>query len=176
MTEQSEWIGRRNFDLNSDVILRDAYRLLTTVLADRAIAEEAIDEDDPLAHLREQFVQDELIHTLISLSVVNRLHDEHMRGPRGDQNELSFPPLQHICGRLRPDMGSQIEQPLQFRDACNKIIHALHIDAQTVSSKNCAFSVLPRFLKLYGERTGADWEATLDVVEFIKATVRNFRG
>lgn len=175
MVEQPEWIGRRNFDLNSEAILRDAYRLLTTVLSDSVIAEEAADADDPLSHLRGQFVEDELVHTVVGLAVVNRLHAEHMHGPRSDPSEPSFPPMEHECGTLRPDLQSDHEQPLRFREACNKIIHALSIEAETVPLEGHAFPVLPRTLNLYGERSGVDWEATLDVVEYIRATFRNFR-
>ena len=97
---QAPWRGRHNFSLNSSSVLRDAYRLLCVVAADRSIATMATSMRDPLAQLRARFVEDELVHTLISLAVMNRTQDDHMSGPRNDPAELSFRHVSQTCGVL----------------------------------------------------------------------------
>ena len=174
MVIDTEWIGRHNYELNSATVLRDVYRLLTMVLADDRIATAAGNAHDPLAQLRGQFVEDELIHLLIGTAVVNRLQDDHMRGPREDDADLAFQPLRHECGTLRPNAHEEGEVPLNFREACNKIIHAVHITAETEEREGAAFRILPPTVILQGEHNGRAWIAHLNLFEYARASVRNF--
>ena len=130
---QAPWRGRHNFVLNSETVLRDAYRLLSLVLGDQIISATCEDERDPLAQLHDQFIEDELVQLLISTAVMNRTQDEHMSGPRNDENELSFSPIVHHCGTLNANLMAEdvVTKPLTLREACNKIIHAEHITAET---------------------------------------------
>src|SRR5688572_17050016 len=108
------WRGRHNYELNSVTVRQDLYRLLCLVLADRLIVEEAQElERDPLMILRNEFVEDELVHLIISTAVTNRLQLEHLRGHRG---------VDVACGEITPDVLQDRIEPLRFRDACNKII------------------------------------------------------
>ncbi len=175
---QAPWVGRHNYNLNSETVLRDVYRLLCVIIADDGIARLSESEHDPLAHVRDQFVEDELIHLLIATAVMNRSQDDHMGGPRKDDAELSFKPLAHICGRLIEDVSKEkmAEIDLSFREACNKIIHAEHITAETEDIEGAAYQVLPRSLILRGRQGKKAWQAFLNVPDYVRATFMNFRN
>jgi hypothetical protein len=167
------WPGRRNFDLNSATVMRDLYRLVTMVLADRELSTLAETEHEALARLRMQFIEDELVHLLIGSAVTNRLREEHMRALREDPAE-GFQPLVHDCGLLKLDVTVDCEIALTFREACNKIIHAEEITTETEQGEAYAFPVMPRHIVLRGHRGQEAWEAHLDLVEYVRASVRNF--
>ncbi|MEX4008260.1 hypothetical protein [Neoaquamicrobium sediminum] len=174
---QLPWRGRHNYVLNSQTVLRDVYRLLCAVLADGELAQVARDEHDVLVHLRDQFIEDELVHLLIATAVMNRSHDDHMMGPRQDKAELSFKPVTHACGTLLPDVDKDVaeEVELTFREACNKIIHADHITAETEQREDAAFPVLPQTVILRGTQGKKAWQAILNIPDYARATLVNFR-
>jgi len=174
---QKEWTGRHNYSLNSDTVLRDAYRLLNVVMADEAISRLATATGDVLVDLRDQFVEDELIHLLISTAIMNRSHDDHMDGPRKDTAELSFALVALACGRLVTDVGGSKEEDveLSFREACNKIIHAEHITVEVQNAENVAFPFLPMTVELRGTQRKKPWLAFVDVPNYVRATLLNFR-
>jgi hypothetical protein len=58
------WVGRHNYELNSAIVLRDLYRLMSMAMADRPFMAEATKPDDPLRILRDRFIEDELVHLL----------------------------------------------------------------------------------------------------------------
>ena len=124
------WEGRHNFQLNSATVLRDLYRLISMVVADHGIIQESEGQDDPLLRLRDQFLEDEFVHLLVGTAVTNRIQEEHMRGLRNAPGELGFRPLVHECGSLQPDVRREGRIGLGFREACNKIIHAVQIIAE----------------------------------------------
>jgi hypothetical protein len=169
-----ERIGHHNYELNSATILRDVYRLLAMVVADQTIAMLATDADDPLARLRNQFIEDELVHLLIGTAVVNRSQDDHMRELRADEGEFSFQPANFDCGILQPNILEDVEVPLSFREACNKIIHAVQIAAEGEDREGAAFSIMPPGIVLRGHQNKKAWSARLSLIEYARASVKNF--
>lgn len=175
-TVQRAWIGRHNYVINADNVLRDVYRLLSLVMGDRAIALLPEDDHHLLVGLRDQFVEHELVHLLIGTAVMNRSHDDHMSGPRRDEDELSFAPVTLICGTLTTEgRTGAVTEHLLLREACNKIIHAdeIRVDAETV--ENAAFPVLPHDVILIGRAYGRPWQTVLNVPNYVLATIMNFR-
>jgi hypothetical protein len=166
------WEGRHNFQLNSATVLRDLYRLISMVVADHAILQGSEGQDDPLLRLRDQFLEDEFVHLLVGTAVTNRIQEEHMRGLRNDPGEPGFRPLVHECGSLQPDVRRDQRIALSFREACNKIIHAIHIVAETAGDP--AHNAMPSTVTLRGSLGDAAWIAHLDIIEYVRASVRNF--
>lgn len=178
VTVQRAWIGRHNYVINAETVMRDAYRLLSLVLGDRALALlPPQDEHDLLVGLRDQFVEDELVHLLIGTAVMNRSHDDHMSGPRGDEDELSFAPVTLVCGTLTIETGRRgaVTEDLLLRETCNKIIHADEIRVQPEAVEGAAFPVLPHDVLLTGRAFGRSWRAVLNVPNYVRATIMNFR-
>lgn len=164
---------RRNYELNTETIKRDLYRLATLVFADKPISIEAHDTDDPLAKLREQFVEEELLHLLIGTAVTNRIIGEHLLELRADSAELSFPQFNQDCGLLKKNIQSQSEESLTLREAANKIIHATEIKAAPQEIEDGAFSILPRLFTLRGNLNSNHWEAKLDLYKYLRASAAN---
>lgn len=171
------WIGRHNYIINSETVLRDLYRLLNVVLADEALARVATEDQDLLIQLRDQFVEDELVHLLISTAVMNRSHDDHMAGPRKDEHELSFRDVDRTCGRLTVTMGGKTVEDgaLTLREAANKIIHAENITVETLQIDGLAFQPLPQTVILEGRLGKKEWVAVLNVPDYARASIMNFR-
>jgi len=67
------------------------------------------------------------------------------------------------------------ELALRFREACNKIIHADHITAEIEQVEGAVYPVLPRTLVLRGRQGKRSWQASLNVPEYVRATLKNFR-
>ncbi|MBY5814463.1 hypothetical protein HFN60_02150 [Rhizobium leguminosarum] len=174
---QNSWLGRHNYVLNADTVLRDLYRLLNVVMADGPNALLATDESDVLVALRDQFVEDELVHLLIGTAVMNRSHDDHMTGPRDDESEMSFTHVDIACGRLINDVGGSKESDvdLSLREACNKIIHAEQITVEMEKLEGAVYPTLPKSIILRGSLGKRAWQATLDLPSYARATITNFR-
>jgi hypothetical protein len=71
-------------------------------------------------------------------------------------------------GVLMPDATkSRAWESLEFREACNKVIHAKRVDPQrTVDT-----GALTGELFLYGDYRKKDWQARLDLREFALAAL-----
>lgn len=165
---------QRNFDLNADTILRDLYRLAVLVLGDGQLFGNAA-ADDALIELRDRFIDDEIVHLLISTAIMNRIQDEHMWHVRNDPDEVSFSPITRICGSIQsfPDGHPGPNQQLSFREATNKIVHALRIYVETDGGPQGAG--IGRIIALRGELYGVEWRAELNILDYIRAGVENFR-
>lgn len=170
--EARMWHGRHNYSLNRATVLRDLYRFVSMVAADRDLMRSATGRDDPLLALRAQFLQDEFVHLLVGTAVPNRIQLEHMRDLRADPSELDFRTPEHVCGILRPDMLREREVPLTFREACNKIVHAMHIVVETAGDPDFYFS--SNVVVLRGEWRDEAWIAHLRILDYVRASVRNF--
>lgn len=114
--------------------------------------------------LRDEFVEDELVHLIVGTAVTNRLQLEHMRGQRDVDAD---------CGEVTPDVLEDRMEPLQFREACNKIIHAEHITVERDGEPEHLFA-LPRVLIIRGTHRRHAWQARLNVLDYIRASVQNF--
>ena len=173
MTDSEDNDGHHNYTLNSDIVLRDAYRLLCVVMADRAIAEFA--RTDNLVSLRQQFVEDELVHTVIQLAVMNRTRLDDMNKLRSDPCERKFDPIERKCGELTKNVGANGgKECLMFREACNKIIHVKKIKVIPDENGDRPFQVLGRTVILRGTKNGNKWQADLNILEFLRGTFENF--
>ncbi|OED00942.1 hypothetical protein [Rhizobium sp. YK2] len=79
-----------------------------------------------------------------------------------------------VCGELQPavleDKGSQ---KLSFREACNKIVHAIHI---VPDCGNPTENSLTSEVKLRGHKGKAAWVAYLNIPQYVRASVMNFRS
>lgn len=176
LERQREWIGRKNYTINGGNVLRDAYRLLNAVLADNSIAHVAVNKRDALVELRDRFVEDELVDLLIGTAVMNRAQDDHMSGPRSDASEISFVPVDQPCGRLVNYLGTKKEAQIELtlREACNKIIHSDQIIVETREVADTAFPPMPPIVFIFGTLGKNEWRAELDIVDYVRATVKNF--
>lgn len=165
--------GRNNFELNSSIAIRDVYRLFSMFSGDGQLFELAPTPDDPLRLMRDDHFADEITHLLVGTAVANRIHLEHMSSLRADPKVGQHQPISVTCGTLQPDvLNSSREIPLTFDQACNKIIHAIHI---VPDCGNPAENPLTSEVKLRGHLGKAAWFAYLNIPQYVRASILNFR-
>jgi hypothetical protein len=112
--------------------------------------------------LTKTFERSELSRRLIALAVTVRNMDEGKRSP----NARGAP-----VGTLIPDENQPNRtEPLNLREACNKIIHAQDVDffpdIEDVNEDTPLFQTI----KLWGSKGGKHWIAKLDLIGFVEAT------
>ena len=162
-----------NFQLNAGLILKDIYRLVLLVTSDADFLKIVDDKADPLWHLRDLFLEDELVHTLVSTAVSNRIQLDHMSDISGDGGPRDDTTPNLNCGELQKSFPeNEVTEDLTFREACNKIIHAVHIVVETGGD--------PAYYPIHPEITlrgthGVSWQARLNLIEYARASVLNFR-
>jgi hypothetical protein len=96
---------------------------------------------------------------------MNRLHMAHMRKLRHDPDELSFNPVEATCGELYPDATKDEKVALEFREACNKIIHAESVEI---------FDPEKPVLRLRGRLGKKEWLAFVEIINYVRASAKNF--
>jgi hypothetical protein len=97
-----------------------------------------------------------------------------MKSLREDPSQPEFSVIDHECGSLCADVLESEEGPLTFREACNKTIHAIHIVPETAGDP--AENPLSWNIILRGHLGRKAWVAHLDLVEYARASVKNFIG
>ncbi|NEI96395.1 hypothetical protein [Rhizobium ruizarguesonis] len=146
--------------------MKDVYRLFLVFAGDERIFDLAgADLEDPLRLMRNDLFVDEITHLLIGTAIANRIQLEHTGAA-----EIA----DAACGELQPDvLEDKGSQKLSFREACNKIVHAIHI---VPDCGNPVENPLTSEVKLRGDNGKQAWVAYLNIPQYVRASVLNFRG
>lgn len=132
---------------------RDLYRLVVLLLADESVAEVGAFRDLADAH-HEVEVNRLLIWVAIA---VRQLLD--LDSARAGQS----------CGQLWPDLRRDASRDLTFRDACNKIIHAVEITPYDLGDDPGTIPERARYdgkITIRGRREGKITRAVVDFRRF----------
>ena len=144
--------------------LLETYRLITIFLASKNFAALLTNYPgegfDPFYKLQE-VESNEITRLLLSLAITARVID--------DREQRVFKLIKSNCGELQRDTSKTDFEPLDLREACNKIIHAKKVrgDVDTVNGQ----TYLNPYIYLYGQHGKTKWKAKLDVVLFAKKYV-----
>ena len=175
-------------EYNGEIILRDAYRLLCLIVADKAIYDMTPEDqqvwgrsrpsEEVLFRLHHTFTDEEISHALINLAIFNRTHMDNEK----QRHNIDYPDA--VCGQLRKNVDSKFENwiALTFREACNKVIHAEQLSftflkegvVASFVDNNGPMEPMHHEVWLSGEQSKKGWLAKLDVLKFIRATTNNF--
>jgi hypothetical protein len=150
-------------------------RELDAVAAEREAENEKLAEDDvQLAVFHQEMIVTESSTELLHLAIALRTYDDQMKeGPHGDRYAT------HIANNSDGNglIGNTDDQErFNFRDACNKIVHAIKLNLirerfeRTYGDRELEFESLTGELELVGKRGKAQWNAVLWLQPFI-ATV-----
>ncbi len=63
---------------------------------------------------------------------------------------------------------------LNFRESCNKIIHAKHINFDNDKAENIEDGFLRSAIYLYGDKNGNNWKAIINIVSFCKGAIDSY--
>lgn len=146
----------------------DLYRLVCMVLADRAVANHALNSLS-ITTLQDTYLRVEVTRILISCAAGLCIKFDQLP-------KRAFANTKTDCGKLYPDWQAQKMkvEVLTLREACNKIIHATDIRFDEVipgtASRNPDREgvYLRPHLYLYGTRDRRAWRVKLSMIDFAK--------
>ncbi|TKJ38641.1 MAG: hypothetical protein CEE38_02760 [Planctomycetes bacterium B3_Pla] len=148
---------------------REVYWLAAVFAASSTLHRLAPDEDDnELDKLRLHFEISEASRLLISVAVMLR---NLMDAQSSEMLELSIRKMDMIVGHYTIGKKRR-KKDLTFREACNKLIHALHINFDMAGMNKKKLCYLRPKVYLYGDFRDEDWRAVVDVTKFIKIAYR----
>lgn len=156
------------YPFRNSTIELDAYRLVSTLASSQFLASKAQGGVDSELWMRLKSHEcQEISRLLVSLAVISR---SNIDAGRFDEN------LERVVGKLFSGASThKKEKELDFREACNKIIHAtsLKFDISDDTSLECAS--LPVDAILYGEHNSKQWKAILNIFDFAVCVVSTIR-
>lgn len=161
MIPQGQGVFKEGYKPNTKVAILELHRLVCIFLASKEFANlrdgpsDVLDTWDYLQEAEE----DEITRILLSVAITARVIDDLANGV--------FDFVAEDCGNL--EQGSK-SKPLSLREACNKIIHASKIRFD-VEDNGAGQAYVTPFIYLYGEKSGVEWRATLDVLKFAREYV-----
>jgi hypothetical protein len=144
----------------------EIYRLLTILEASPALAGFDGGETDKLKveSLRE-WEFPEISRIVVSLAAIIR--SSWGPHPVSDQDDYYGAALMRRVGWLVPDLENPQElEILDFREACNKVIHAKSVEPETAPAIQATRPPLTGRLVLYGNYREKEWRADLDLKEY----------
>lgn len=162
------WPYKAGYNFEVEEVHLDLYRLLNQFVAEEKMAL-LIEQDAWLFHAVDivgHFFDTETQRILIHAAVVARVKDDNE-----DESRLKLGNFETACGVLVEDLNEPDRvTPLNLREACNKIIHALrfHYDIDVEPRR-----VVNPIIYLYGTRGAKNWKATIKVVDFVKHYINN---
>lgn len=160
----------QGYPIESVLIELQIYHLLTVFCASQKLHQlAAIKDNDELDTMRQRFEESEACRLLISVAIMLR---NLMDATSPEAIKLRMREQDAIVGTLQPDERETTSERLLFRDACNKIIHAYHINFDMDEEKPRKMNYINPTIYLYGEHHGSKWRATIDVVDFARCAYR----
>lgn len=100
----------------------------------------------------------ELSRLLVSISAITRNNIDVY--PSHDDSTF----VENVVGVLTPNlMNSEKQKSLEFREACNKVLHADYINPGVEDKKRGLDSALESQVYLYGRYRGDNWRAVVDI-------------
>ena len=127
-------------------------------------------EFDFFWNLADELERSEISRLLVSIAVISRNHMD-----QNGWHPIKVPGLPaDEVGVLCSDWENKgALAPLSFREACNKVIHAIKITFEANQNSDYKTSYLLPTLHLYGDKQRICWKATLDVPKFLFWANRN---
>lgn len=181
--------GKRQYVIDSTLVLQKTYRLLCTFFANKEIMRRSHprDKDAPLSSLENMFFVREASQLLIEIAGSIRVLDDQMRNlSEDDTRRQTYYERRYLVDKYQYGLFDDLN--LDLRETCNKIIHSdvmephtstgyeahaddlehLHGDAdRTIDWKH-----FNGYVRLCGKHRGKEWYVLLDIEVFVSAIVR----
>jgi hypothetical protein len=160
-----EW--KATHDIGHEVFFLNVYHLLCFSLASRAIAElEDGSSKRPLSSFVSANEQSEISKLLIQIAAYFRVKYDDGSWEHGFWLHKNF---QGVGSLFEDALIPKVIVNLDFREACNKIIHAKRIHFDVAVHEKTGVEYLNPVIYLYGSKGVKEWKATLDIKEFCRA-------
>ncbi len=145
----------------------EVYRLLAIIEASPALAKfDGTEQDKRQVAFLRQLEYPEISRIVMSLAAIIRSSLD--ADPVGGGDSYYGAALRRRVGTLTPDLETpEKQEPLDFREACNKVIHAMSGKPERAPAIQEGMTPpLTGRLVLYGDRYGKEWRAELDLREY----------
>ncbi len=123
----------------------------------------------PLCELRQQFQEAEIGRLLLTIAVAVR-NDMDQNSSRAEYwlqgIKDNVGTLKNLARERKP------ESVLNFREACNKLVHCLSINFHYVSETPRRGMALAPLVHLYGTKGQEEWKATIEINRFIEVAAQ----
>jgi hypothetical protein len=152
----------------------EIYRLVSILAVSPALAEfEGSESDKRRLEFLRNWERPEVSRIVVSLAAIIRSSlDAHSVGGGFYTGTLEGEALARQVSTLFPDEGNpHLKEPLCFREACNKVLHADRVDFETKAVPSAAPAPLTGRLILYGRRSKKEWRAELDLKEYASSAL-----
>ena len=152
--------------IGHEAFFLDVYRLLSHCLASEAIA--AIEDGSsqrPLSAFVTASERAEISRLLVQIAAYFRVKSDDGSWEHGFWLHKNSKGV----GELNEDVSQTTSIPLDFREACNKIIHAQQVHFDGESHPTTGVQYLNPVVHLYGTKGRKKWKATLDITQFCRA-------
>jgi hypothetical protein len=164
----TSWHASSGPQLDSAACREKLYTLAALFFGSPRIAELAEYElGCPFTLMVEEHQEPLIIRLLIETSVLIRMKDDLFVRQHG----IAAQTQTNIVGTLCAPIESA-PAPLNLREACNKVIHAKHINFDVFDDGKLETYGAPQHLQprvfLYGDFRGEQWRAELDVVAWVR--------
>lgn len=152
--------------ISGDFLDRQLYLLGCMVHASAAF--EKLD-DHALRDLRQQFQEAEIGRLLLTIAAAVR----NAMDQNPSRSEYWLRELDINVGILERSKDTAIpKDTLDFREACNKLIHCLSINFDYDTDQPRRGMALRHFVHLYGFHGKQNWKATIDINRFIEVAAQ----
>ena len=131
--------------------------------------------DDPISQLRDEYEISEAVHLLVEIAIYCRAaQDMRLKALKIEIDWMREP-----VGTLWPSTEVRKGEDLDFRESCNKVIHAEDITWDVLDENKGDKRFLKPFVYLYGtKREGKiekSWKAKLDSIKFVQEAYKLLR-
>ena len=162
------------YPIETEPIRLDIYRLMGCFGGSKLLMESGQSDNKWLSQFFWGLTKDnelsEISRLLVSIAVISRNCMDH-----DGWQEVKMPGLpDNVVGTFCSDIENEAsEEPLIFREACNKVIHGNNINFEANQDTDYKTQYLLPTIYLYGEKQGTNWKATLDIPKFLFWADRN---
>jgi len=147
----------REVDLSKELII--LLSIFNASKINHDLLDPLVDNNDLLAigFMEWEIIQEKLIASAIKLRIIDDQFKKYNKNPH-------FPKI--VVGKIKE--GNNKSKELSFREACNKIVHAVNFISKTRSNKKPMHEIF--FIsKVYleGAKEKTKWKAVLDIDKFV---------
>ena len=142
------------------------YTLITIFGASNFLYNNFKEDNDYFFTRTKEFEKSEVSELLISIAVISRSYlDTNIVSNNFNKDFL--------VGKIIFNNTNK-EKDLNFRDSCNKIIHATNINFDINKGSNIKDGYIKPIVYLYGSHQEKKWKVIVNIIDFCKAAINLF--
>lgn len=154
--------GPGGWPVPSELLDFAVYRLLCVFAASAGISSLCKRSNDYFSFVRSNFECVEASRLLLNIAIISRNQLDSAVDAAERRNALPT-----NVGTLK-QLDDKTSRPLNFREACNKIIHADQVNFDASSASGSAQQSLNPRVHLYGTLNSRTWKATIEMYPFLE--------